>query len=161
MVGSPYGSDRGNFLFWAHDDLQFLDGCMKRETLIAALFLMALSGLMLHLRVHYFIVAEKMNPGSFIFDPTLFMSFIFPLIDVIVVTALFLSRRTAAYGYLLNGIIVIYGTIFMVHFSIASVTAKSLPLTDLLFKSTLPDIGIAWADFFVGKALYDLQMKTS
>jgi hypothetical protein len=29
----------------------------------------------------------------------------------------------------------------------------------MLLKSTLPDIGIAWGDFFVGKALYDLHMK--
>ena len=34
-----------------------------------------------------------------------------------------------------------------------------LPLWSLFLKSTLPDIGIAWADFFVGKALYDLYMK--
>jgi len=28
-----------------------------------------------------------------------------------------------------------------------------------LLKSTLPDIGIAWADFFAGKALYDLTVE--
>lgn len=132
---------------------------MKRGTLLTALFLMALSGLMLHLRAHFFMIADKMNPGGLIFDPSRFMASFFPFIDVTIVSALFLFRRTAVYGYLLNGLIVIYGTIFMAHFSIASVIAKSLPLSDLLFRSTLPDIGIAWADFFVGKALYDLYMK--
>ena len=132
---------------------------MKRGALLTALVLMALSGLMLHLRVHFFMVADKIYPGSFIFDPSRFMAALFPFIDVTVVSALFLSRRTAVYGYLLNGMIVIYGTIFMAHFGIAYVVTKSLPLSDLLFRSPLPDIGIAWADFFVGKALYDLYMK--
>ena len=132
---------------------------MKKNTLLAALILLSLSGLMLHLRIHFFIIADKMHPGSFLFDRTLFMATLFPFIDSFVVTALFLSRRTAVYGYLLNGIIVIFGTILMAHFSIAYISAKALPLSDLLFKSTLPDIGIAWADFFVGKALYDYYMN--
>jgi hypothetical protein len=132
---------------------------MKRGALLTALVLMALSALMLHLRVHFFMVADKIHPGNFIFSPSLFMASLFPFIDVTVVSALFLSRRTAVYGYLLNGMIVIYGTIFMAHFSIAYVATKALPLSDLLFRSTLPDIGLAWADFFVGKALYDLYMK--
>jgi hypothetical protein len=132
---------------------------MKRGTLITALFLIAASGLMLHLRIHYFMVPDKLNPEIIHFDSTRFLSFIFPLIDVIVVTALFLSRKTAVYGYLLNGIIVIYGTVFMAHFSIADLMAKSAPIQDWFLKSTLPDIGIAWGDFFIGKALYGLYMN--
>jgi hypothetical protein len=132
---------------------------MKKNALLSALFLLAVSGLLLHLRIHFFMVPDKMNPGSTIFDGTRFLSFIFPLIDVIVVTLLFLSRKTAVYGYLLNGLIVIYGTVFMAHFSLAEMAAKSIPLSQMLMKSTLPDIGIAWADFFVGKALYDYYIK--
>jgi hypothetical protein len=104
-------------------------------------------------------VPDKMNPGNTIFDGTRFLSFIFPLIDVFVVTLLFLSRKTAVYGYLLNGMIVIYGTVFMAHYSLAEMLTKSIPLSQMLLKSTLPDIGIAWADFFVGKALYDYYIK--
>ena len=126
---------------------------------MTALFLLAISGLMLHYRIHNFMVADKMNPGSFMFDSTKFMATLFPLIDALLVTALFMTRRTAVYGYLLNGLIVIFGTIFMAHFSIAEITAKSIPFPAMLLKSTLPDIGIAWGDFFVGKALYDLCMK--
>ncbi len=70
-----------------------------------------------------------------------------------------MSRKTAVYGYLLNGIIVIYGTVFMAHFSFAEMAAKSIPLQAMFLKSTLPDIMVAWADFFAGKALYDLYMK--
>ena len=132
---------------------------MKKNTLLTALFLLSVSGLLLHYRIHNFMVPDKMNPGSFIFDSSKFMATLFPLIDVVLVTSLFMSRKTAVYGYLLNGLIVIYGTIFMAHFSIAEITAKSVPFPAMLLKSTLPDIGIAWGDFFVGKALYDLYMK--
>ena len=132
---------------------------MTRKALLAALFLLALSGLMLHYRIHNFMVPDKLNPGVVLFDKTKFLSFLFPCIDLFLVTLLFVSRRTVVYGYLLNGLLVIYGTIFMIHFSIAELTAKSVPLNAWFLKSTIPDIGIAWADFFVGKALYDLYMK--
>ena len=132
---------------------------MTKRVLLLALFLLALSGLMLHYRIHNFMVPDKLNPGAVLFDKTRFLSFIFPLVDVFLVTLLFTSRKTVVYGYLLNGLIVIYGTILMAHFSIAELTAKSVPVQSWLLKSTIPDIGVAWADFFVGKALYDLYMK--
>ena len=132
---------------------------MTKRALLIALFLIAVSGLLLHYRIHNFMVPDKLNPGVFIFNGTRFLSFIFPLIDVILVTLLFTSRKTAVYGYLLNGLIVIYGTVFMAHFSIAELTTKSIPLKDWVLKSTIPDIGIAWVDFFIGKALYDLNIR--
>jgi hypothetical protein len=132
---------------------------MTKRILLIALFLIAVSGLLLHYRIHNFMVPDKLNPGFFVFNGTRFLSFIFPLIDVILVTLLFTSRKTAVYGYLLNGLIVIYGTVFMAHFSIAELTTKSIPLKDWLLKSTIPDIGIAWVDFFIGKALYDLNIR--
>jgi hypothetical protein len=132
---------------------------MKKSTLMTILVLLAVSGLLLHYRIHNFMVADKLHPGSFVFDGSKFFATFFPLIDAILVTALFMSRKTAVYGYLLNGLIVIYGTVFMAHFSMAEMAAKSIPLQAMFLKSTLPDIGIAWADFFVGKALYDLYIK--
>jgi hypothetical protein len=132
---------------------------MRKGTLITALFLMALSGLLLHLRIHYFLPADKLHPGSTVFSPTLFLAALFPLIDTVLVTGLFLFRKTAVYAYVLNGMLVIYGSIFMAHFSIAQMIAKSLPLQSLLLNSTLPDIVTLWADFMVGKALYDLYTK--
>ena len=131
----------------------------NRKVLFTALVLLAVAGLVLHYRVHNFMVPDKLNPGSLMFDRTKFLSFIFPVIDVVVVTLLFTSRKTAVYGYLLNGLLVIYGTVFMAHFSLAEISAKSLPPAAWLLKSTLPDIGIAWGDFFVGKALYDITIR--
>ena len=130
----------------------------NRKILFTALVLLAIAGLALHYRVHNFMVPDKLNPGSLIFDPTRFLSFLFPAIDVVFVTLLFTSRKTAVYGYLLNGLLVIYGTVFMAHFSVAEIYAKSIPPGAWLLKSTLPDIGIAWGDFFVGKALYDITI---
>ena len=104
-------------------------------------------------------VADKLNPGNFTFDSSRFLSFLFSLTDVVLVTVLFMSSKTSAFGYLLNGLIVIYGTVFMAHYSIAELTARSAPLSDWFIKSTLPDIGIAWGDFLIGKVLYDSYMK--
>jgi hypothetical protein len=138
---------------------QHREGSMTKRALFVALLLCALAGLMLHYRVHNFMIQDPLHPGRMIFDSTRFLSFIFPLADVILVTALFLSRRTAVYGYLLNGLIVIYGTVFMAHFSVAQFSAKSIPPQDWLLKSTLPDIALAWVDFFVGYALYQLMIS--
>jgi hypothetical protein len=131
---------------------------MNRRTLLFALFLLALGGLMLHYRIHPFMAADKLNPGRFHFRGTFFLANIFPFIDVVLVTVLFLSKRTAVYGYLLNGLLVIYGTIFMIHFSLAGFMAQAIPPSQWIMKSLLPDIGLAWADFFVGKALYEFYL---
>lgn len=132
---------------------------MKKNTLIIALFLLAISGFLLHYRVHPFLTPDKVSQGAFIFNKSNFLASLFSLIDAVVVTSLFLSRKTAVFGYLLNGLIVIFGTILMAHFSIVDIIAKSLPVSSWLTRSTLPDIGIAWADFLVGKSLYDLYLK--
>ena len=132
---------------------------MKKNTLIIALFLLAISGFLLHYRIHAFLTPDKINQGVFIFNTTNFLASLFSIIDAVVVTSLFLSRKTAVFGYLLNGLIVIFGTILMAHFSIVDIMAKSIPMASWLTRSTLPDIGIAWADFLVGKSLYDLYLK--
>jgi hypothetical protein len=129
-----------------------------RRTLIVTLFIMAVSGFLLHYRIHPFLVPDKVNPALTHFVDENFFAFLLPLIDIVVVTGLFLSKRTALYGYLLNGLIVIYGTILMGHFSIAQFVAQSVPPSKWIINSTLPDIGMAWADFFVGKALYDFYL---
>jgi len=131
-----------------------------KRTLLISLFILSVSGLLLHFRIHNFMVHDKIHPEIVRFDGTKFFSFIFPLLDAVVVTTLFMSKRTCVFGYLLNGMIVIYGTVFMAHYSIAEFFAKTVPAEEWLLKSTLPDIGIAWGDFFIGKALYDHYQRT-
>lgn len=132
-----------------------------RRFLFGALFLMALSGLLLHLRIHPIWAPDKANPEIVLFRGSLVAATVFPLLDVILVTFLFCSRRTAVYGYVLNGFIVIFGTVLMAHFSIAGLAPKDPPLLDWIMKSTLPDIGLAWADFLVGAALYRAWIQES
>jgi hypothetical protein len=132
---------------------------VTKRALLLALFLVALGGFFLHFRIHPFMVQDKVNPVLFHFSGTNFLAFLFPLTDVVIVTILFAFRRTAVYGFLLNGLIVIYGTVFMTHFSIAQLIGQHLPLQAGLLKSLLPDVAILWADFFLGKALYDLHLK--
>lgn len=132
---------------------------MKKNYYLIALILISVSGLLLHLRIHPFFIINPLAPTEKIFSSTYFMAALLPIIDAVVVTILFSSRKTAVYGYLLNGLIVIYGTILMGHFSINQMIVKNIPLKDMLLKSTLPDIGIAWGDFFIGKALYDFYLK--
>jgi len=132
---------------------------MKKHVYLIALFLLALSGLLLHLRIHPFMITNPNMPNEKVFNFTRFLATLLPIIDVVFVTVLFSSKKTAVYGYLLNGLIVIYGTVLMAHFSINEMIVKNLPLQAMVLRSTLPDIGIAWGDFFVGKALYDLYMK--
>lgn len=134
---------------------------IHKKALLAALLLLAISGMMLHYRIHKFMVPDKTIPSVYVIDNTKFLAFLLPLIDVVVVTGLFLSRRTAVYGYLLNGLLIIYGTVLMGHYSIAEIMARSIPPADWLTKSTLPDIGISWADFLVGKILYDETMRNA
>lgn len=112
--------------------------------LIAGLFSLALGGWLLHMRVHP--LGDK---------PFNAVPFIAGIISILILPAMFASRRTVQYAYVINGILVIIGTITMAHFSIARL--KVLSSGDILFNTTFPDILILWARFSLGKALFDLE----
>lgn len=130
-----------------------------RRALLWALLFVALGGLLLHYRIHPFLVPDKENSGQLLFRGAFLAASFLPLFDVVLVTALFSRRSTAVWGYLFNGLLVIYGTVLMTHFSIAMLGPKGSPAADWLLKSTFPDILLAWGDFMIGKALYDSWMK--
>jgi hypothetical protein len=117
-----------------------------RSILIIALISMAFGGEFLHLRVHLF----TQNPSNF-------LPFISGLLSILVVPALFLFKKTIGYGYVLNGMLAILGTIGMSYFSIAH-WPEPFTLGSIFFKTTLADICLLWGKFFVGKALFDLEM---
>jgi len=131
----------------------------RRRALLGALVLLALGGLILHLRVHPYAAPDPAAPGVLLHRPQLLPATVLPLIDLLAVTALFAARRTAPYAYLLNGLIVIYGTVLMGHYSIAALAPKHPGALDIFLRTTFPDIAIAWGDFLVGKALYDSWMR--
>ena len=133
----------------------------ERRALLATLFLLALAAVTFHLAAHPVFAPDKAHPGATVFRASFVAATLLPLFDLVLVTWLFRSRRTAAYGYLLNGLIVIYGTVLMGHFGVARLAGLpgGASVTEWLFKSLVIDIVIAWADFFAGKALYESWLR--
>ena len=121
-----------------------------RWSLWITLVLMAGGTLLLHLRIHPLILSS--DPGNV--NMVSFVAFMFPLVDLILISILFLSPATSAYAYLLNSIFAIYATILMGHLSVYEYFLKRPSIGTWIFTSTLPDIMLAWADFFVGCALF-------
>jgi hypothetical protein len=126
-----------------------------RSSLLLALFLLALGGMIIHYLVHTPLVdLDGDGSGEVIF--TNLAAVLFSLLDVFLVTFLFSRKSTASWAYMLNGLIVIYGTVFMAHSGIAKVHAPGVPFYRYLLIPTSPDIFIAWADFFMGYLMFKL-----
>jgi len=116
-----------------------------RNTLVLALFCLALGGWLLHTRIHSPLAEdENLIP---------FMSGIF---SVFILPILFLFRKTIVFAYLANGFLIIIGIITMTHFSIVHFSGP-LNLESLLYNTLLADILIALGKFVIGKAIFDLQ----
>ncbi|MFH0888439.1 MAG: hypothetical protein V1871_04455 [Planctomycetota bacterium] len=114
-------------------------------TLVLGLFFISLGGFLLHLRIH--------NPAV---KAVNYFPFIIGLINIVIIPWLFLFRKWVLTAYLFNGLTVIFGIIFMAHFSTAH-------LTDFSFKgivvgTLLADIIVLGTKFTLGKALFDLEM---
>jgi hypothetical protein len=116
-----------------------------KSILITALVSVSLGGLLLHLRIH--------PPST---NHTHLIPMISGILSVILVPVLFSFRKTLAYGYVLNGFLAILGAVLMAHLSIAN-WPDPANIQTVLLKTTLPDILIACAKFFLGKALFDLE----
>ena len=121
-----------------------------KNTLLASFLLLALPGWLLHARIH--------PPPE---NAAYLIPFIAGLVSTLILTVLFCFRRTITLAYIVNGFLVIIGTITMSHHSVAelSKTGFQPPLTLVtLFTTTLLlDILIAWAKFCIGKAIFDLE----
>lgn len=134
----------------------------ERRALLAALFLLALAASALHLAAHPIFAPDKQHPGVTLFRASFVAAAALPLLDLVLVTSLFSARRTAPLGFLVNGVIVIYGTVLMGHYaavSVAALAAKGATFTEYFFKSMFLDFAIVWADFFAGKALYESWLR--
>ena len=91
-------------------------GSYVRSLCLAALIVIALGGLLLHLRIHPY--------GN---NPSFLINVVCGIISVIVVPLLFLFKGTLHYGYVVNGFMVIVGTVTMAHFSLAHLPAPLTP----------------------------------
>ena len=116
-----------------------------KSILLVGLWTLSIGGLLLHCRIH----PVKANYSNLV--PA-----VSGVLSVLVVPLLFCFRRSIAYGYVLNGFLVITGTITMAHFSIAHWPSPAT-VQAVLLNTTLADILILWARFFIGKALFDLE----
>jgi hypothetical protein len=121
----------------------------QRLQLWVALVALAVGATLLHFRIH--------PPGG---DPTDLWPNLFSLIDLVLVSALFLFRGTALLGLLLNSFLAFLGIILMADYSLSATLAgqmKVMPGQNFfgwLLLTTFPDIMILLADFLVGLALY-------
>jgi len=120
-----------------------------KTILISALVVMSFGGFLLHLRIHPF----NQNPSNIV-------PFIAGILSIVVVPLLFSFKKLVEYGYVLNGMLVIVGTITMAHFSIAH---WSIPASfgSFVLKTTLADILLLWGNFLIGKSLFDMEFYGS
>jgi hypothetical protein len=124
-----------------------------RYLLWVALFSLALSGALLHLRIH------PPGSGSYTIWPNLFS-----WIAVLLVCPLFLFRYTAILAVILNSFLAYLGIIMMADFSLSATLAgqvKVMPGVDFfgwLLQTTFADITILVGHFLVGLALYRVIM---
>ena len=116
-----------------------------KSMLLMGLLVLSIGGLLLHTRIH----PVRTNYSNLV--PA-----VSGVLSILVVPLLFCFRRTIAYGYVLNGFLVITGTITMAHFSIAH-WPNPVTVQAVLLNTTLADILILWGKFFIGKSLFDLE----
>jgi hypothetical protein len=116
-----------------------------KTILLAGLISLSIGGILLHTRIH----PIKTNYSNLV--PAISC-----ILGILVVPVLFCFRKTISYGYILNGFLVIIGTVTMAHFSIAH-WPNPATLQVVLLNTLLADILILWGKFFIGKALFDLE----
>ncbi len=120
----------------------------QRRQLWVALVALAVGATLLHFRIH---------PPK---DLTYLWPNLFSVIDLVLVSALFLFRGTALVGLLLNSFMAFLGIIMMADFSLSATLAgqiKVMPGQNFfgwLLLTTFPDIMVLVADFLIGLALY-------
>ena len=117
--------------------------------IIVALVFISLGGWLLHLRIH-----PPFEEGHNL------IPFIAGLASVLIIPLMFLFSGLVQYAYVLNGFIVIIGTITMAHFGLAHIQGP-VTIESLVFRTPFPDIVMLFTKFFIGKALFDLNRMVS
>jgi hypothetical protein len=117
-----------------------------RIILVAGLVSASLGGWLLHLRIH--------PPGE---SPINYLPFITGLVSIVAVPAMFFSRKTLAYAYVLNGMIVLIGVITMGHVSLMRLPDQ-ITFTKAVLGTLLADIVLLFTKFLFGKALFELNL---
>lgn len=116
-----------------------------KTMLLVGLVALSIGGILLHSRIH----PVKTNYSNLV-------PVISCVLSILIVPSLFCFRKTIAYGYVLNGFLVIVGTITMAHFSIAH-WPNPATVQAVIMNTLLADILILWGKFFIGKSIFDLE----
>jgi len=117
-----------------------------RLLLVGALFFVSLGGWMLHIRMH-----PPLKQAVHL------VPFLAGLLSITAIPLMFLFRKTVAYAYVMNGMLVIIGAITMTHFSFAYLPGY-ISFGTITLNTSLSDIGILFTNFMLGKALFELEM---
>jgi hypothetical protein len=120
-----------------------------KNLLVLGMFFLAFGGWMLHIRIH-----PPMSEGYNL------IPFLSGSVSVLILPAMFLFKPTLIYAYVINGFLVILGTITMTHYSIAHFMGP-ITLYSVLFNTLLGDIAILWGKFAMGKAIFDLELMNN
>ncbi len=127
-----------------------------RNMLVLSFFLLSLGGFLLHTRIHHIWVKDAAT-GLVHFEFEYLLARIGSLAGVVLVTILFLSKKSATTAQVLNGMLCILGTVLMAHFAWVTMQ-RPLTLEKIILQSTLADILILMAKLFIGQVIY--KMKT-
>lgn len=114
--------------------------------LVCGLTVISIGGWLLHYRVH--------PPSE---EAANYLPFLIGIISIVIIPVMFLYRKTMAYAYVINSMIVIIGTITMAHFSLTHLI-KPVTLYTIIFNTTLSDIAILWTKFALGRAIFELEL---
>jgi hypothetical protein len=110
-----------------------------RLLLVVGLAFASFGGWLLHGRIH--------PPSKLALN---YIPFIAGLISFTALPIMFLFRKTVAYAYVINGMLVIIGTITMTHYSIAH-PPEHITFTSVIGRTMLPDIAILFVNFMLGR----------
>jgi hypothetical protein len=117
-----------------------------RLLLVVGLAFVSFGGWLLHGRIH---PPSKLGLNT--------IPFIAGLVSMTVVPLMFLFRKTVAYAYVINGMLVIIGTITMTHFSLAH-PPERLTFASVIGRTLFPDIAILFVNFLLGKVIFELEL---
>ena len=116
-----------------------------RFLLIFGLIAVSLGGWILHLRIH--------PPAAAAVN---LLPFVTGLISVLILPAMFLNKKMAPFAYVINGMMVIIGTITMADISLMRLPPH-VTVKVLLFGTLLSSIITLFTNFFIGKGLFELE----
>ncbi|RQW06645.1 hypothetical protein EH223_02025 [candidate division KSB1 bacterium] len=109
------------------------------ELQLFALFLIALGGWLMHLRIH-----------SFVDNPPNLVPFVFGLVSVFFVPILLSFKGTFLIGYLMNGFSVIIGVVVMTTFSLSGLP-DPITFSGLMLRTALSYNLILLSKLFIGQ----------